>query len=68
MKEKADDVLLWKLLPKEDGCILQKRREKNEHHNQTVSKGVAVDVLVVVALRQLLLAEVDQEKSLIGVN
>ena len=39
VKEKADDVLLWKLLPKEDGCILQKKR-KNEQQNQTVSKGV----------------------------
>ena len=29
VKEKADDVLLWKLLPKEDGCILQKKRKMN---------------------------------------
>ena len=48
--------------------VYPSEEEKNEQHNQTVSKGVAVDVLVVVTLRQLLLAEVDQEKSLTGVK
>lgn len=48
--------------------VYPSEEKENEQHNQTVSKGVAVDVLVVVTLRQLLLAEEDQEKSLTGVK
>ena len=48
--------------------VYPSEEKKNEQHNQTVSKGVAIDVLVVVTLRQLLLAEEDQEKSLTGVK